>query len=327
MRSLLPPYFHPSTVCFVDDNYGFSQSLLLTIPDDIYMDSYLSPEQALNVLNQGHPRQSLADLCFSKQGSLIQLDLNVLEQEIKHLDRFRRVSVLLVDYAMPTMNGLDFCASLLDRDIRRVLLTGVADEKTAVAAFNDGLIDHYLPKAKLPSPTGIVPYIRQQQQLYFQQFHTRLTHALGVAAPTFTEDPNFLSYFQSLIERHQIVEYYLVTEPISYLCLTHSGEAYQLLIQDERTKEQRLAHMQRYQAPAELMRAAEADKVQVCFYENPEDYLGDDDFPWADLAYEATQVNGVSETWLCSFVDDAPIDIDFDPTEASYARFIEDAYR
>ena len=126
----------------------------------------MSPDEALDIVNIPHPRPPLADLCFFQEGNLIRLDLNVLEQEIKHIDRFKRISAMLVNYAMPTMNGLEFCAQLTDRDVRRVLLTGVADEKTAVQAFDAGLIDHYLPKAKLSSPGGVVPYILDQQQRY-----------------------------------------------------------------------------------------------------------------------------------------------------------------
>lgn len=319
----IPPYFHPTTVCFIDDNYGFTQSLLLTIPDDLYLKSYLSPEEALDEINAGHPRPPLADLCFSKQGSLIQLDLNILEEEIKHIDRFKRISVLLIDYAMPTMNGLDFCAQLNDRDMRRVLLTGVADEKTAVQAFNDGLIDHYLPKAKLSTPGGVVPYIRAQQKLYFAQYHSRLTHALGIAAPPFTIDAVFYDYFNGLLARHGIIEYYLVTDPISFLCLTQTGQAFQLLIQDEAQRAAVQQTLDQYQAPRSLIDAVKRNEVMVSFFEHPEDYLGDEPFPWDEMTFPVTQIHG-RETWWCSWVSEAPIDIDFDYEQATYHRFLNE---
>ena len=164
----IAPYFHPTTIVAVDDNQRFLESIAVGLPDDIRFFAFLSAEEALEQINQPHPSMSLADRCFTKHGMTVNLDLNVIEQEIKHIDRFERVSVVLVDYAMPTMNGLEFCARVNDPDVKRILLTGVADEKTAVHAFNEGLIDLYLPKKDLNSYEGVIPYIESLQEAYFQ---------------------------------------------------------------------------------------------------------------------------------------------------------------
>ena len=131
MAAALPPYYHPTTVCFVDDNYSFLRSIGMDLPDDWPYISFLQPEDALAVINQPEPTPPLAERCFSMDNSdpsapLIHMDLPALEQEIKLVDRFRRVSVLLVDYAMPTMNGLEFCEQVANQDIKKALLTGVA---------------------------------------------------------------------------------------------------------------------------------------------------------------------------------------------------------
>ena len=252
----------------------------------------------------------------------LQLDLAILEHEIKHLDRFNRLSVLLIDYAMPTMNGLDFCANLADRDVRRVLLTGVADEKTAVQAFNDGLIDHYLPKAKLASIGGIVPLIYQQQQWFFQRYHARLSKALGISAPLFTYDLKFRKYFDKQLRKHAIVEYYLVTTPVSFLCLDEHGETYHLLIQDDYDKQASLAALAAHNAPPKLIKQVITNQKMVCFFEHPDDYLGNEQFPWSEVTFDVTNIEG-QESWQCAMIKGAPMDIDFDPAEASYHKFLQ----
>jgi CheY-like chemotaxis protein len=322
VKTALPLYYHPTAVCFVDDNYSFSQSLALTIPEDMHLTTFLSPDEALDIVNIPHPRPPLADLCFSQEGNLIRLDLNVLEQEIKHIDRFERISVMLVDYAMPTMNGLEFCAQLTDRDVRRVLLTGVADEKTAVQAFNAGLIDHYLPKAKLSSPGGVVPYILDQQQRYFQSYQSRLTKALGIATPDFTQDPAFCEYFYQLIDDNAIAEYYMVTHPAGYLCLTNQGKSKQLVVQDSNTKAHNLRLMEEFSAPAKLIEKVRGDAALVCFFEHPADYSGDEQFPWDEATFPVSVVNG-RDRYLCCLVEEPPADIDFDPTESSYQKHLQ----
>ena len=145
----LSPYFHPTTVCFVDDNESFLNSLDLELPTDWAYRTFVDPVEALAFLNETPPRVPLAERCFSADEgnhSVIHVDLNLIEQEINYCERFRRISVVIVDYSMPSINGLDFCAQLIDPHIRKVMLTGVADEKIAVQAFNAGLIHRFIPK-------------------------------------------------------------------------------------------------------------------------------------------------------------------------------------
>ena len=58
------------------------------------------------------------------------------------------VDVILVDFLMPEMNGLDFLsrAKELQPGTTRVLLTGYADKQSAVRAINDVGLYQYLEK-------------------------------------------------------------------------------------------------------------------------------------------------------------------------------------
>lgn len=317
----IAPYFHPTTVVAVDDNRRFMHSIALGLPDDLRYFSYLSPEEALEQINKPHPRYSLADRCFTRNGNVINLDLNVIEQEVKHIDRFERVSVLLVDYAMPTMNGLEFCAEVHDRDIKRILLTGVADEKTAVRAFNQGLIDHYLPKINLRSPRGVIPYIHHLQESYFQQYLPRLTRALDLEPPAFMSDPLFRSWFLRLAARLDAVEYYFVPNPMGFLLLQADGTPRQLIVSEDQTDTINL--MRRHGASQTLIDAVERNEIGVMLLEHPDDY-GNETFPWEEFVYPC-EVVSCRETWLCGVVENPPMDIDYDPPASSFARFLATA--
>ena len=58
------------------------------------------------------------------------------------------VAVLLADYRMPEMNGIEFLESAMDLfpRARRALLTAYADTEAAIAAINVVDVDHYLLK-------------------------------------------------------------------------------------------------------------------------------------------------------------------------------------
>ncbi len=40
--TVIPPYYHPTTVCFIDDNEAFLHSLAIDLPEDSCFVSYLS---------------------------------------------------------------------------------------------------------------------------------------------------------------------------------------------------------------------------------------------------------------------------------------------
>lgn len=66
-----------------------------------------------------------------------------------------RVSLVISDYRMPGMNGVEFLAKVMERspDTVRILLTGYADAETAMQAVNEGNIFRLLSK---PCPPKIL---------------------------------------------------------------------------------------------------------------------------------------------------------------------------
>ena len=328
MLPAIPPYYHPTTVCLVDDSLDFSRRLREEIPPQINLKTFLTPEDALEFINRPHPRPALADRCFENTGGVIHLVPTVLEQEIKHPDRFERISVVLVDYAMPTMNGLEFCARVADKDIRRVLLPPTKDEKAAVDAFNRGLIEHYLPKSALAQSAGITPYIRDQQAFYFRQYLKRLTRGLGLPPPLFLHDAKFYEYFQALLNENAIVEYFFVTDPNGFLLLTAYGTIKQVIIEEATASDidNKIAILEAFTAPDDLINQCKQREALVFFFEHPEDYLGNEPFPWHDVVFPAERIEGQTN-WLCAVIENPPTDIDFDAEQSCYDEFLEQRQR
>src|SRR5919206_2408817 len=72
-----------------------------------------------------------------------------------------RVAVLLADYRMPEMNGIEFLESAMDLfpRARRALLTAYADTDAAIAAINVVDVDHYLLKPWEPPEEKLYPVV------------------------------------------------------------------------------------------------------------------------------------------------------------------------
>lgn len=71
------------------------------------------------------------------------------------------VAVILADYRMPQMNGIDFLEQALDvyPGARRVLLTAYADTNAAIDAINVVDLDHYLLKPWDPPEEKLYPVL------------------------------------------------------------------------------------------------------------------------------------------------------------------------
>ena len=72
-----------------------------------------------------------------------------------------RVAVLLADYRMPMMTGIEFLEQAMDLfpRARRALLTAYADTDAAIAAINVVDVDHYLLKPWEPPEEKLYPVI------------------------------------------------------------------------------------------------------------------------------------------------------------------------
>ncbi|HEY5644624.1 MAG TPA: hypothetical protein VIS76_01660 [Pseudomonadales bacterium] len=323
----LTPYFHPTTICFVDDNESFLDSLDLELPGGWACRTFSDPEAALSYLNEPTALPPLMDRCFSLQreagDALIRLDLGLIEQEISHVDRFRRNSVLVVDYAMPSLDGLELCAGLTDPHIRRAMLTGVADEKLAVEAFNAGLIHRFIPKHGPDPIRTIHRFVNELLRDYFNQYTARLKNTLAIDPPPFLVDPLAAAHVQSLIAEHALVEYYLVDDPPGLLMLKSSGEIWRVAILDQAQVRAQAEHARTFGAPPAVQRRlASGEAIAFLAGLSPEDYFGDEAFPWEEQCQDAVRFPGRHGDWWVAIWRDAPGDVDFDPQIASYDAYL-----
>jgi thioredoxin reductase (NADPH) len=83
------------------------------------------------------------------------------------------VAVILADYRMPEMNGIEFLEQALDihPGARRILLTAYADTSAAIDAINVVDLDHYLLKPWDPPEEKLYPVIDSLLETWLQSDH------------------------------------------------------------------------------------------------------------------------------------------------------------
>ncbi len=146
----LPLFRRPGSIVFLDDDPEYLEMLAMVMPRQWNIHLFARPAPCIrHVLREPRQweqdrwnQQLLVDLW--RQGK--PLIPQIIAYWARATQRWALTHVCVVDFSMPGMDGLQVLSELVDWPGARVMLTGQADERVAVGAFNRGLIDHFIPK-------------------------------------------------------------------------------------------------------------------------------------------------------------------------------------
>lgn len=227
-----PLYHRPSALVFLDDETPYLEMLAIVLPREwcvrfhTRMRDYLAQiraqaeqweddvEQHKEIVNQWHQGKALPNL--------------VIDYWRSQGHRYGLPSIAVVDYAMPAANGLEVLKVSPAWPPYRVLLTGKADEHTAVAAFNAGLIDRYVTKQAPDLVQQLVTALRQHYNAPMD-FHEGIWRSVLRRSQQIALQDRVVQ--QALIEWlkvHECIEYVVLPEPFGMLALDTSGHAHWL---------------------------------------------------------------------------------------------------
>lgn len=293
------PYFHPTTVVFVDDNLDFLGNLSLQLDADLAYRLFDSPGKALDHLNNAARAKPLSERFFAAEAgggsscdSVIRLDMASIEREMRNTHRFGETSVVMVDYAMPNMNGVEFCKRIRNPNVKKILFTGVADEYVAVSAFNEGLIDRFILKSERDVYEQVNVAIRDLQNAYIRDTSHTISHVLTLRSHDVLLDPVFARFFRSLRDEHGIIEYYMSVRPDGFLLLNAEGRATRLIVltDDDLQLHGRIARDQG--APPELLAALERGDTVPYFETASDGFFHRECNNWRECLHPARVLEG-----------------------------------
>lgn len=244
----LSAYYFPTRIMLVDDNERFLENVGAKL-QQLYQVTYLSdPHQAVDVLEQAFEHQCQ---CFDQLQQNMDFDFDEAELTEKlHLlpsldwqelmrtsERYDFYGVVLVDYAMPTMNGFDFCRKIHGLPVKKIILTGEAGHETAVDAFNDGLIDGFIVKDSATMFQQLTDVIANSQTRYFADQHYPYMTRLPNMLPTSPNREQYIRLINDVFSGHHITEYYLIDGLGSYLFINREGRKIWLAIRSQQQLE------------------------------------------------------------------------------------------
>jgi CheY-like chemotaxis protein len=208
----IPALYFPTTTLFLDDSRDFLLNFVLQLDEEVAYKVFDTPQRVLDYI---HRKRSALDSV--RHFAAIESELLVKALYDPH--RFSEVSVMVVDYVMPGMNGLELCRSIEDKNVKKILLTGQADEKMATAAFREGTIHRYLKKNDPNLVTLITRSMRELQREYFNDISAVILEEAPSVLKALLNDPKFAVFFEQACEKHKIIEYYLIDLTGTFLML------------------------------------------------------------------------------------------------------------
>ncbi|MFP5393444.1 MAG: response regulator [Gammaproteobacteria bacterium] len=235
----LPIYHHPSLTVLVDDSDSFLRSLSFQLDPSLASKSFHDTRAALDWL-AAHASGGEAALSATydtypdaQQRCSVAFDVDQIARIRLRRERFLTPSVLVVDYSMPQMNGVELCEAIRHLPCKKILFTGAADEKVAVDAFNRGLIDRYIRKSDDDALDRLEQEILALQNAYFAARSEPLRDLLALHQYSFVADPAFGRLVREIVAREGIVEHYLYANPPGILMHDRQGRAQLMVVETE----------------------------------------------------------------------------------------------
>lgn len=227
-----PLYHRPSSLVFLDDETPYLEMLAIVLPRDwcirfhTRMRDYLAQirEQSQQWEEDIALHQDIINQWFKGRP----LPGLVLDYWRTQGHRYGLPSIAVVDYAMPAATGLEVLKASPAWPPYRVLLTGKADEHTAIAAFNEGLIDRYVTKQTPDLVQQLVSALRQHYNAPMDFHEGVWRNALRRSQQQALQDRSVQQALTEWLKTNHCVEYVVMPEPFGLLALDSTGHAHWL---------------------------------------------------------------------------------------------------
>lgn len=237
MNNDFKSFYFNSTVIFVDDNESFLEHVDYKLCDDYSIETFSNPQRALQHILSCYSDNSLpkpSDLIVERDNDdnddvLYSVDLSAINQLAKERNKSKLISVVIVDYSMPLMNGIEFCQKIAHLPVLKIMLTGHADFKLAVNAFNAKIIDKFLVKDTDLMLDEIKAAIDHMQNQYFERLSQPLLNCFSSQKALWLTSAEYINHLQKIVKQLHVVEYYLFNQMGSYLLISADGSKHNFM--------------------------------------------------------------------------------------------------
>lgn len=303
-RPELSLFFHPTTTIYIDDNKDFLNSLTMKTSRGSFK-TFTDPHEGLVYiesmykLNENFFRGEPLSPGLGSDFTLV-IPQNRVCQKLNTLNRFAEPSVIVVDFSMPHLNGLDLCAQITNPNTKKILLTGVANEKQAIHALNSDLIDFYVGKNEDDILSRLESIIHTLNHRYFMDLNPLSNQEAAKHIPCIF-DSDFADYFEQTCEDLQVVEYYYVTNPGGFLLIDQHGNIHRLIVLGENEYRHSIQELKQHDLPGDCFKNIEKNRL-IPFMQNADGVVTKEQLKnWNQHLHPSTRIEG-KQRYVCALI-------------------------
>lgn len=267
--------YYPTTTVFVDDNKPFLENIQLNIghrtPCVLYSDSTQALKAIQKAIQKNNDLRSVVDIDtessdYARMSSKLPIRYNIsnIFKHIYNNARFSEVSVIVVDFEMPNLNGEELCKLLRKNNplTKIIMLSGEADDVIAVRLFNEGLIDQFIYKGRPGWDNTLINSIKEMQKRYFEDLTTPIIKVLAYDQDSSLGDPAFIDLVNQIYSELSASSYYLFELSGSFLFFDDLGTPTWLIV---KTLDELKETADEIDAPKSLIKAMKKGEVVPYF--------------------------------------------------------------
>ncbi len=303
------PLYYPTTVLAVDDDNEFLASFEYRYRRKFKCHLTSSPSAAIELITQDDKKfqekvllSQFGDIEGEEGPNIVTLRLSEIAAISEAPDHSDKISVVVVDYAMPEMTGVEFCRAVADCKVKRLLLTGKAGLELAVDAFNEGLIESFVLKGAADVGSKIEREVRRLQNLFFKDVAAPITSIKNLHDFEFFRDKDFCRLFDRLKNELKISEYFLSAFPPGLIIVSRDGKKRLLLVYSKDIMRAQFETALHAEAPSELLSILESKSGIVAFPAPMGFYKETFAAVWEDYVFPSQHVAG-SDRWWWTIVE------------------------
>ncbi|GAB4391992.1 MAG: response regulator [Gammaproteobacteria bacterium] len=237
-----PICYYPTKVIIVDNPFGFLANLSIQLEPSLCCQVIKLPYLAFKAIEQVYtptaihensslltqinaPKSVVHQIAQDEDNAITNWKISMLHHEVYNPLRFNDISVVVVDFVMVGMDGVQFCKRIQDPSIKKIIVVPKVFEKLAMQAFNRGIIDCYLRRDDPNLVNLLEENINILQRRYFVDISYQILKTFNQPFNSWLHEPKFASFFKHICNEYQIAEYYLTELSGSFLLLDADGHS------------------------------------------------------------------------------------------------------